>query len=158
MANQLKYWNIAIYFIEMYRKWSVSLKYVSQCFAISKSLMNGCNESFRKLIRMHLTYLPILVSSSSSDGARLFRRHNVAIIPICSVKQHTKSMISKSKSTAPTATAMRDADVTGFAGITRSRPKKEHVDQKRAPYIHFDRVCFFHFRLPLRMVCICVCK
>lgn len=78
----------------------------------------------KKIKGMDLTYLPIFVSSSRSDGARLFRRHNVAIIPMCSVKQHTKSMISKSKSTAPTATAIRDADVTGLAGITRSRPKK----------------------------------
>lgn len=70
------------------------------------------------------TYLPIFVSSSSSDGARLFRRHNVAIIPICIVRQQTKSMISNSNRTAPTATAMTDADETGLAGITKSRPTR----------------------------------
>lgn len=69
-----------------------------------------------------MTYLPIFVSSSISDGARLFRRHNVAIIPMWSVKQQTKSMISNSNRTAPTATAIIEADVTGVAGMTKSRP------------------------------------
>lgn len=88
-----------------------------------------------------VTYLPIFVSSSSSDGARLFRRHNVAIIPMCNVKQHTKSMISKSNRTAPTATAIRDADVTGLAGTTRSRPKR--MVTKRNTEIPIRSICFF---------------
>lgn len=93
----------------------------------------------------NVTYLPILVSSSSSDGARLFRRHSVAIIPMCNVKQHTKSMISNSRRTAPTATAMRDADVTWFAGTTRSRPKrmvtKIHRNSDSIDFFSFVRCC-----------------
>lgn len=120
------------------------------------------------------TYLPIFVSSSSSDGARLFRRHNVAITPICNVKQHTKSMISNSKRTAPTATAIIEADVTGFAGTTRSRPIKKIVSTKKAE-CRFDRfhcyllscvyvclfiylLCSFIFIVSFRLVCFdCEC-
>lgn len=54
------------------------------------------------------TYLPIFVSSSNSDGDRFVRRHNVAIIPMCNVKQQIKSMISSSNRTPPTATAIID--------------------------------------------------
>lgn len=96
----------------------------------------------KKTTTENVTYLPIFVSSSSSDGARLFRRHNVAIIPMCNVKQHTKSMISKSRRTAPTATAIRDADVTGFAGITRSRPKKMWPKNTEIPIRSILFVCF----------------
>lgn len=83
---------------------------------------HGCDFMNYEEKKVMLTYLPIFVSSSSSDGARLLRRHNVAIIPMCSVKQQTKSMISKNSKTPPTATAIREADVTGDAGITKSRP------------------------------------
>lgn len=69
-----------------------------------------------------VTHLPIFVSSSISDGARLLRRQSVAITPMWSVRQQTKSMISKSSITPPTATAMSEADLIGCAGTTKSRP------------------------------------
>lgn len=72
--------------------------------------------------RISMTHLPIFVSSSISDGGLLLRRHIVAIIPMFSVKQQIKSMISSSKRTPPTATAIIEADVTGDAGITKSLP------------------------------------
>lgn len=110
----------------------------------------------------NVTYLPILVSSSSSDGARLFRRHSVAIIPMCNVKQHTKSMISSNRSTAPTATAMRDADVTWLGGTMRSRPKKM-VTKKHRNSDSIDFCCFVVvlgnmviISLLFRMVQLCV--
>lgn len=120
----------------------------------------SANKTKRK--KKLVTYLPIFDSSSISDGARLFRRHNVAIIPMCNVRQHTKSMISKSKSTAPTATAIMDADVTGLAGTTRSRPTKmwpENSNEKRRRF-HFDRFFFvfplllFHLRMVQLGACI----
>lgn len=58
-----------------------------------------------------LSYLPSLASSSRSDGERLVRRHKAAISPMCSVRQHTKSMISNKSRTPPTATAMIDAEL-----------------------------------------------
>lgn len=39
--------------------------------------------------------------------------------------------MSNSNNTAPTATAIIDADVTGFAGITRSRPKNAFTNPYR---------------------------
>lgn len=72
------------------------------------------------------THLPILVSSSNSDGDRLVRRHKAAIIPTCKVKQQTKSMMSRNSRIPPTATAMIDADdkiLPSLTRITKSLPK-----------------------------------
>lgn len=64
----------------------------------------------KNLKAKNIIYLPSFVSSSNSDGMRFVRRHNVAIIPIWSVKQHIKSMINDINKIPPTATAMIDAD------------------------------------------------
>lgn len=72
------------------------------------------------------THLPILVSSSNSDGDRLVRRHKAAIIPTCKVKQQTKSIMSRNSRTPPTATAIIDADdkiLPSLTRITKSLPK-----------------------------------
>lgn len=71
-----------------------------------------------------IAYLPIFVSSSNSDGDRFVRRHTVAIIPMCNVRQQMKSMISSSNRTPPTATAIiDDDDKIGLSlRITKSLP------------------------------------
>lgn len=75
-------------------------------------------------VHFSFSYLPSLVSSSNSDGERLVRRHNAAIIPMCNVRQQTKSMISNSSNTPPTATAMIDAELKTWPSfrITKSFP------------------------------------
>lgn len=71
-----------------------------------------------------ITHLPILVSSSNSDGDRFVLRHKAAIIPTCKVKQQTKSMMSRNSRTPPTATATIDADVLpSLTTRTESLPK-----------------------------------
>lgn len=74
--------------------------------------------------KMIISHLPIFVSSSNSDGERFVRRHNVAIIPMCNVRQQTKSMIKSSNRIPPTATAIIDDDESiGLSlRITKSLP------------------------------------
>lgn len=132
-------------------------EYVCLCVCVLDTTLN-------RIQMKCLTYLPIFVSSSSSDGALLFRRHNVAIIPMCNVKQQTKSMISNSKRTPPTATAIIEADVTGFAGITKSRPIIIG-DHKSIPFCSFPLVincCWNYFFVFvfwfMQSVFVCLCS
>lgn len=70
------------------------------------------------------TYLPILDSSSNSDGDRFVRLHNAAIIPVLTIRQQRKSIKMINNKTPPTAMPIIAADErTGESTrITKSEP------------------------------------
>lgn len=83
---------------------------------IEKKNSNACVQS---------SYLPILVSSSNSEGERFVFRHNAAITPIWHVKQQAKSIISNNNKIPPTAIAIIDDELHTRPSIriTKSLPK-----------------------------------